>query len=112
MSSRKGHSTINGVFRLYAYIGLELAAKSPEHSHDYSDWIRTYSGSEALEQASKSEALLNLLAPGGDLGILDPQAAPFFLLSLPPVKQMQYCTLLHIKRLKTCMHNFSLTPID
>jgi len=59
---------IFAVYRLYAYIGSELAAELPDHSHAYSDWIKTYSGAEALGQAIKSEDLLNLLAPGEDLG--------------------------------------------
>jgi thiaminase len=56
------------MFRLYAYIGCKLAAEFPDHSHEYSEWIKTYSGTAALEQASKIEDLLILLAPGEDLG--------------------------------------------
>ena len=91
--------------RLYAYIGMELAAKSPEHSHDYSDWIRTYSGPEALEQASKSEALLNLLAPGEDFGKNNRHVAvPFPSLSLLPVRCVQHHTLPRTKHLNVRQH--------
>jgi len=55
-------------FRLYYYIGCKLATEFPSHNHDFSAWIKTYSGAEAMDQSVKIETLLNLLAPGEDYG--------------------------------------------
>ena len=55
-------------FRLYAYIGCQLAAENTSHNHDFSNWISTYSGRDFMAQAEKIESLLSILTPGQDRG--------------------------------------------